>query len=93
VAGFDAVELRASPLRETFPPVALFLDTFREAAHLTVAFSGNDFLAIARGRFRTAPAGWTLVEPGVALSGPPQKLRSSPESPSGSSRRAESRCR
>jgi hypothetical protein len=73
VAGFDAVELRASPLRETFPPVALFLDTFREAAHLTVAFSGNDFLAIARGRFRTAPAGWTLVEPGVALSGPPQK--------------------
>ena len=70
LAGFDLDRLRASPLYPKLPPAARALaEPLRDAGYLLLAFNGRDVVAIARGRFRQAPPGATLVAPGLAVTG------------------------
>jgi hypothetical protein len=70
LAGLNLDELRASPLYPKLPlAVRAILEPFRDAAYLLLASNGKDIAAIARGRFRQAPPGATLVAPGLAVAG------------------------
>ena len=76
VAGVRLGGLRASPLYQQLPPAALaFLEPLREAGSLLAASNGKDFVALARGSFRQAPSGATLLGPGLAAIGSPDWLR------------------
>jgi hypothetical protein len=75
LAGLDVPEIRTSPLYQKMPLIAPLLESLHDATHLLLAFDGKDLLTIARGRFRDAPAGWTLVEPALALSGADAAVR------------------
>ncbi len=70
LAGFDVARIRSSPLGGKLALVEPLLEPYREATHLLLAYDGKDLLTVARGTFRTAPAGGTLLEQGLALSGP-----------------------
>jgi hypothetical protein len=75
LAGLDVPAIRSSPPGGTLPLVEPFLEPFHEATQLLLAFDGKDLLTIARGPFRAAPAGGTLVERGLAVSGPDAAIR------------------
>jgi hypothetical protein len=76
LAGLNLDELRASPLYPKLPPAARALaEPLGDARYLLVASNGKDIAAIARGRFREAPAGATLVAPGLAVTGSPGSVR------------------
>jgi hypothetical protein len=76
LAGLNLDALRASPLYGKLPPaVRALAEPLRDAGYLLLAFNGKDLLSIARGRFRDAPPGATLVAPGVAAAGLPGSLR------------------
>jgi hypothetical protein len=76
LAGLNLDELRASALYSKLPPAARALaEPLRDAGYLLVASNGKDIVAIARGRFREAPPGATLVAPGLAVSGSPDSVR------------------
>jgi hypothetical protein len=76
VAGINLGRLRSSPLHQQLPPAALaLLEPLRTADSLLFASSGSDYIAISRGSFRQAPAGATLLEPGLAAAGSPGWLR------------------
>jgi hypothetical protein len=76
VAGLNLDELRASPLYPKLPPGARALaEPLRDAGYLLLASNGKDIVAIARGRFREAPPGATLVVPGLAAAGSPDSVR------------------
>jgi len=76
LAGVDLGRLRASPLQQQMPPAAMaFLEPLRDADSLLAASQGSDYLVVARGRFRQAPAGFTLLAPGLAAAGSSAWLR------------------
>jgi hypothetical protein len=76
LAGLNLDELRASPLYPKLPPaVQALAEPLRDAGYLLLASNGKDLLSIARGRFRKAPPGATLVETGLAVAGPPDSVR------------------
>src|SRR5581483_8214251 len=69
LAGIDLVQLRSSTAYPSLPAVPALAEAFPEAARLLVGYNGKDLLLVAGGAFRSAPTGWTQVEPGLALSG------------------------
>ena len=72
LAGIDLVRLRASPFYSKLPPaVATLLDPLHEASFLMLASDGRNLLSIARGPFRQAPSGATMVSKDLAISGTP----------------------
>jgi hypothetical protein len=76
LAGLNLDEVRASPLYAKLPPAArAFAEPLGDARYLLLASNGKDIVAIARGRFREAPPGATLVAPGLAVTGPPGSVR------------------
>lgn len=76
LAGVDLGRLRASPMSRQLPPAAMaFLAPFRDADSLLAASNGSDYLVVSRGSFRQAPAGATLLAPGLAAAGSPAWLR------------------
>lgn len=76
LAGIDLVRLRSSPLQQQLPPAATaLLEPLRQADSLLVAANGSDYLAVSRGSFRQAPAGATLLAPGLAAAGTSAWLR------------------
>jgi hypothetical protein len=76
LAGLNLDELRASPLYPKLPPgVRALAEPLRDAGYLLLASNGKDLLSIARGRFRVAPPGATLVAPGLAAAGSPDSVR------------------
>jgi hypothetical protein len=76
LAGLNLDEIRASALYPKLPPaVRAFAEPLRDAGYLLLASNGKDLLSIARGRFREAPPGATLVAPGLAAAGPPDSVR------------------
>jgi hypothetical protein len=76
LGGVNLDELRASPLYPKLPPAARALaEPLRNARYLLLASTGKDIVAIARGRFREAPAGATLVAPGLAVTGSPDSVQ------------------
>jgi hypothetical protein len=76
LAGLNFDDLRASPFYPKLPPgVRALAEPFRNATYLLLASNGKDLVAIARGRFRQAPPGATLVAPGLAVSGSPGSVR------------------
>ena len=75
LAGLNLSEIRSSPLYGKLAGFTQAVESFREATHLLLAFNGKDLLMIAQGPFRAAPAGWTLVEPSLAVSGSDAAVR------------------
>jgi len=76
LAGIDLGRLRASSLHQRIPPAAMaLLEPLHEADTLLVASDGASYLALARGSFRQAPPGATLLGPGLAATGSPGWLR------------------
>ncbi len=76
LAGLNLDQLRASPLYAQLPRAMVALvEPFRGARSLLAAFSGKDLLVIASGAFVEAPAGTTLVAPGLALAGSSESVR------------------
>ena len=72
LAGINLHQLRASPFYGQLPPaVSIFLEPLKDADSLLMASDGNEYLVISRGNFRQAPAGTTVLEPGVAATGTP----------------------
>lgn len=72
LAGVDLGRLRALPLHQQMPPAAMaFLEPFHDADSLLAASNGSDYLVVSRGSFRQAPAGATLLAPGLAAAGSP----------------------
>jgi len=70
LGGVNLQRLRAAPLYRQLPPAAaLFLQPLKDADSLLVASNGSEYLAFTRGGFRQAPAGETLLAPGVAAAG------------------------
>jgi hypothetical protein len=70
VAGIDLRQLRAAPLYSKLPDAALaFAGPVSSASYLILAFNGKQILAIARGDFPQAPAGATLIDRNLAISG------------------------
>ena len=64
LAGADLNQLRHSPVYSKLP-----VTPAEGASKMLLAFNGKELLIIAQGPFRAAPAGWTLVEPGLAVTG------------------------
>ncbi|MGA2268372.1 MAG: hypothetical protein ABSH44_07870 [Bryobacteraceae bacterium] len=80
LAGFSLDEIRASPLYSKLPPaVGALAEPLRDAGYLLLASNGKDLFSIVRGRFREAPAGATLIAPGLAIAGPPESIRAATE--------------
>jgi hypothetical protein len=76
LAGLNLDEIRASPLYPKLPPaVQALAEPLRDAGYLLLASNGKDLLYMARGRFREAPPGATLVAPGLAVAGSPGSVR------------------
>jgi hypothetical protein len=76
VAGLNLEDLRGSPLYPKLPPaVRALAEPLRDAGYLLLASNGKDIVAIARGRFREAPPGATLLAPGLAVTGSPDSVR------------------
>jgi hypothetical protein len=72
LAEVNLKQLRASTLYQNLPSWA------KQASNdddLLVAFNGTDLLMISRGRTGPPPAGWTQVEPGLAVSGSDSAVR------------------
>jgi hypothetical protein len=76
VAGLNLDDLRASPLYPKLPPaVRALAEPFHDTRYLLLVSNGKDIVAIARGRFRQAPPGATLVASGLAAAGSPDSVR------------------
>jgi hypothetical protein len=76
LAGIDVERLRAAPLYAKLPVAALLeAQSLAGATYLLLASSGQDVLAIARGEFRQAPPGATLLAANLAVSGSPDRVR------------------
>jgi len=76
LAGLNLDDLRASPLYPKLPPaVCALAEPLRDAGYLLLASNGREILAIARGRFREAPPGATLMARGLAVTGSPDSVR------------------
>jgi len=75
------VPVRLQPLAQAiaaqYGPLAAraLAEPLRDAGYLLLASNGKDIVAIARGGFREAPAGATLVAPGLAVTGSPDSVQ------------------
>jgi hypothetical protein len=75
-AGLDLDRLRAWPSYGKLPPgVAALLQPIEQASSALAAYNGKDVLLVARGGFRQAPQGMTLLGDGVAATGSPETVR------------------
>jgi hypothetical protein len=71
LAGIDLDRLRASPLYAKLPPATqAFLEPFRNAHHVLIAYTGTELLTIARG----IVPGATQLSPDLALYGAPNLI-------------------
>ena len=76
LAGLDLDRLRASPLyAKLAPALAMVIEPLRNASNLLVISDGKELVFVARGKFREAPPGATLIEPNLAISGPAEAVR------------------
>ncbi|MBZ5621398.1 MAG: hypothetical protein LAQ69_22135 [Acidobacteriia bacterium] len=76
LAGIDLDRLRSTSLYRSLPPATLAnIETLRDASYLLLASNGKDLLFIARGAFREAPPGATLIAPNLAISGSADSVR------------------
>lgn len=76
LAGLNLDRLRASPLYSKLTPAAaMAIEPLRNASSLLVAWDGKQFVFVARGKFREAPASATLIDPNLAISGPADAVR------------------
>jgi hypothetical protein len=69
LAGIDLDRVRNTSLGPLLP------DNLREASYLMLASRGRSPLFIARGNFAATPAGAELLDPHLALSGPPDLVQ------------------
>lgn len=72
LAGINIDQLRST----RFAPSLAAFEMFHDASYLLLVSDGKGVLLIARGKFRTAPPGATLISSDIAVSGPPESLRS-----------------
>jgi hypothetical protein len=76
VAGVDLEALRKSPAFPKLPAAAVsILDPLKNASYALTAWNGKDLLFVARGDFHEVPAGSTLLDSHLALSGSPEMLQ------------------
>ena len=80
LGGVDLDRLRGAPLYAKLPVAALLqAQSLQGASHILLAVSfastGLDVLVLAHGNFAAAPAGTTLLEPGLAAAGNPDSIR------------------
>jgi hypothetical protein len=75
LAGVNLERVRESPLYRQLPPAAVALmGSLSSARTLLAAADGARYLVLARGEFREAPAGGTLLAQGLAGIGSPDWL-------------------
>lgn len=76
LAGIHLDQVRSSPvllkLASDWLPL---LDPARDASFVLIAYNGKDLLWAGRGQFHAAPPGATLLNPQLALAGPPSLVR------------------
>ena len=76
LAGIDLDQLRSKAIYRSMPQSTLgSIEILRDASYLLIASNGKDLLVIARGKFRAAPAGATLLSPSLAIAGPAETIR------------------
>jgi len=76
IGAIDLAALRASPLYSKLPPVVTaFSEPLHDAAHMMLAWDGKDLLLLASGNFAQPPAGYTLIAPGIAALGAPNRIQ------------------
>jgi len=75
LAGLNLAQVRSSPLSHKLPLAAALLDSVPDASALLLAFDGKELLTVARGSFHAAPAGWTLIDASLAVSGSDAAVR------------------
>jgi hypothetical protein len=76
LAGINLDQVRNTPLYQSLPPdVLAAAGSLRDAAYLLVASNGRDLLFLARGKFRDAPPGATLVSSELAIAGQADSVR------------------
>jgi hypothetical protein len=76
IVGVDLARFRGSPLYSALPPeLTALLEPAREASYVVLAYNGKTALGVARGTFRSAPAGGVLLAKGLAAFGRPETIR------------------
>ena len=77
MAGIDLTALRASPVYPKLPGVVTALaEPLRDASAMLLAWNGKDLLLLARGNFTQPPPGYTVIAPGIAAAGAPERIAS-----------------
>src|SRR3954453_22909371 len=75
VASIDLAALRTSPLYSKLPSAVIGLsEPLRAASKMMAAWDGKDLLLLASGNFAQPPLGYTLIAPGIAASGTPNRI-------------------
>ena len=75
LGGVHLEKLRASGFDRRLPPAARGLfEAHSSASEFIFASNGASFAIITRGGFREAPAGYTLIAPGLAVWGAPEAV-------------------
>jgi hypothetical protein len=76
IAGIDLAALRASPLYSKLPPTVTGLaEPLHNASSMMLAWNGKDLLLLASGTFAQPPSGYTLIAPGIAAAGAPDRIQ------------------
>jgi hypothetical protein len=75
IAGADLNALRAAPIFAKLPPSAhAFIEQLQGVSKALASYGGSELLVAARGNFQTAPAGATMIAPGVAIFGATEQV-------------------
>jgi hypothetical protein len=75
IASVDLDRLRGSAAMKELPPEsASLLRPFGQASRLAVGYDGREFLVLAQGNLKEAPAGGTFISSGVAAFGSPATI-------------------
>jgi hypothetical protein len=76
LAGFQLDQLRATSLYRSLPSSAVAAgQSLHDASYLLAASNGREVLFLARGNFREAPPGATLISGNLALAGSADSVR------------------
>src|SRR5437660_1227866 len=76
LAGINVDQLRSTPLYQSLPASTFAaLEILRDTSYLLLASNGKDLLLIARGKFREAPPGATLISANLAIAGTADTIR------------------
>jgi len=76
-AGLDLDQIRTSALYQSLlPQILAGIESLRDCSYLLVAYNGRDVLFVGRGKYPEAPAGATLIVPGLIVSGSPESVHS-----------------